>query len=525
MKNTNTSKPFVLAILDGFGLADFANEGNAITPDTAENIFNYFDHYPSSKLKAHGRAVGLFEGQTGNSEAGHFNIGAGRVVEQDLYRISKKIDSGEFFENEAFLDGVNHVKSEDSQIHVLGLLTDNNSPHARPEHLYALLDLFQQEDVDDRVYLHLFTDGRDSSPHSALNFLSELEEKMTGDSQIASIMGRFYGMDRNKNWGRTERAYHSLTMAESDYRTESAEAAIEQAYNRGETDEYIQPTIIEENGSAVATIGDNDSVYFYNARSDRARQLTKVFAQKDFLEDNPNAFQRGKVLDNINFIGLTDFGPDLDRFQAAFPSPDIPNCLAKAIDDNRDQLYISETEKYAHITFFLNGGYPKPINGEDRELIKSDASKTFADNPQMEARQITNKVCGYLRSGEYDFICLNFPNADMVGHTGDIPATKEAVEVVDRQIGRIADVVLELSGTLAITGDHGNAEELRHQETNEKITEHSTNPVPFILINDQLQEGQAKLQPGKLADIAPTLLNVMNIEPPSEMTGNNLLDQ
>lgn len=524
MDNTKSSQPFVLAILDGFGLADFANEGNAVTDDTADNIFNYFEDNPSSKLKAHGRAVGLFEGQTGNSEAGHFNIGAGRVVEQDLYRISKKIDSGEFFDNQAFLDGINHVKTQNSQIHVLGLLTDNNSPHARPEHLYALLELFRQEGLDDRVYLHLFTDGRDSSPHSALNFLSELKEEMTGGSQIGSVMGRFYGMDRNKNWDRTERAYHSLTMADSDYRADSAEAAIEQAYNRGETDEYIKPTIIGDKGSAVATIEDNDSVYFYNARSDRARQLTKVFAQKDFLEDNSNAFKREEVLENINFIGLTDFGPDLDRFQAAFPSPDIPNCLAKAIDDNRNQLYVSETEKYAHITFFLNGGYPKPINGEDRELIKSDASKTFADNPQMEARQITNKVRGYLRSGKYDFICLNFPNADMVGHTGDISAAKKAVELVDRQIARIADVILEFSGTLAITGDHGNAEEMRHQETEEKITEHSTNPVPFILVDDDLKNKDAQMQDGKLADIAPTLLNLMDIEPPEEMTGDNLIE-
>lgn len=524
MKKTNTKPPFVLTILDGFGLADFDNEGNAVTDKTAPNIFNYINSYPSTELVAHGRDVGLFEGQTGNSEAGHFNIGAGRVVKQDLYRVSEKIADGSFFENEAFAEGVSHIQENNSDIHIFGLLTDDNSPHAKPEHLYALLEFFREQGVDDRVYLHLFTDGRDSSPHSSLNFLKDLREQMVGDSKIVSIMGRFYAMDRNKNWDRTRKAYKTLVFAESKFTAESAEAAIEQAYNRDESDEYIQPTIITKENEPVATVGDSDVVYFYNARSDRARQLTKVFSQLDFLEENPNAFNREKVLNNIKVIALTDFGPDLDRTISAFGSPDVENCLAKAIGSSRKQLYISESEKYAHVTFFLNGGYSGAINGEDRELIRSDDSKTFANNPQMESRQITSKVLNYIRTGKYNFICINFPNADMVGHTGNIEAAKEAVSIVDEQVKKITDLVLEKNGTMIITADHGNAEEMRHSDTKEKITEHSTNPVPFIVVNDKLQKDKNKLETGgKLANVAPTILDLMKIKKPSDMSAESLI--
>ena len=523
MKKTQTKPPFVLTILDGFGLDDFNNEGNAITPETAPNIFQYMNQYPSTKLTAHGRAVGLFEGQTGNSEAGHFNIGAGRVVKQDLYRVSERIADESFFGNKAFAEGVSHIQEHDSDIHVFGLLTDNNSPHARPGHLYALLKYFRDQGVDDRVYLHLFTDGRDSSPHSSLNFLKELRERMTGQSQIATIMGRFYAMDRNKNWGRTQKAYKTLLGFDAEFTANSAEAAIEQAYNREETDEYIQPTVIAEKKQPIAKVSDDDVIYFYNARSDRARQLTKVFSQLDFQEENPSAFEREEVLENIKVVALTDFGPDLDRVISAFGTPDIPNCLAQAVGESRKQLYISETEKYAHVTFFLNGGFPKPINGEDRELIRSDASHTFADNPQMEARQITDKIIDYIREEKYDFICVNLPNADMVGHTGDIEATKDAVSVVDNQVARIIKQVQQKSGTTVITADHGNAEEMRHKDTKEKITEHSDNPVPFIVIDDQLKQKNTQMKSGKLANVAPTILNLMNIKKPKDMTAESLI--
>ncbi|MFB6182323.1 MAG: 2,3-bisphosphoglycerate-independent phosphoglycerate mutase, partial [Candidatus Magasanikbacteria bacterium] len=382
--NTETqTSPTTLIILDGFGLADFENKGNAITPETAPNIFEYYENYPSTELKAHGEAVGLFEGQAGNSEAGHFNIGAGRVVKQDLVRISERIEDGRFFKNEAFKQGLHHAQKYDQAVHIMMLLTDQDSPHARPEHLYALLDFFADNDQDN-VYLHLFTDGRDSSPHSAPEFLKELNNYKSDNVKIATVMGRFYGMDRNKNWSRTEQAYNAITKGEAEYTVVSAREAIKQAYNRGETDEYISPTIIEQDRKKPL-VQDNDVVYFMNARSDRARQLSKVFVQDDFLQDNPNAFERDYRPDNTRFVALTDFGPDLPGIFTAFPSPDIPNCLAKAIDDNRDQLYISETEKYAHVTFFLNGGYPKPINGEDRELIQSDDVETFAEKPEMEA--------------------------------------------------------------------------------------------------------------------------------------------
>lgn len=509
--------PVVLVILDGFGLAPEKNQGNAITPATAPNIFGYMDKYPSTELVAHGKDVGLFPLQEGNSEAGHFNIGAGRLVEQDIVRISHAIKDGTFFKNEAFHQAVFHAKKYKSAVHVMGLLTDNESAHAIPEHLYALLEYLRRESQE-KVFLHLFTDGRDSSPHSAMSYLRELRTQMVGQEKIATVMGRFYAMDRNKIWERTESAYNAMVLSEG-YKAESAEAAIEQGYNRNETDEYISPTVIFENEKPVGVIENHDVIFFFNARSDRARQITKAFVQPDFETRNIGSFKRKKVFSDSRFVAMTDFGPDLPGIFTAFPSPDIDNAMAKAIGESRRQLYISETEKYAHVTFFLNGGYPEPINGEDRELIKSEKQYSYADKPEMCAHEIVDRVIGYLKSDRYNFICINFPNADMVGHTGDLAATCTAVRVVDEAVKNIADVVLSKKGSVVITADHGNAEEMINRETGEMDTEHSVNPVPFIWVGGN---HSIVLRKGSLRDVAPTLLKIMSIKQPKEMTGKAL---
>jgi len=511
-------KPLVFIILDGFGLSKKKNNGNAITPDTAPHIFSYMKKYPSTTLNAHGVDVGLFPKQEGNSEAGHFNIGAGRIVKQDLVEISEAIDDGRFYKNEAFKQALLHAKKHKSAVHLMGLLTDGHSAHAHPEHLYALLDYFRKN-KQEKVYLHLFTDGRDSPPHAAIEYLKALRQHMTGKEKIASIIGRFYAMDRNKIWERTELAYNTMVLGKSFGTADSAEEAISQAYNRSETDEYIVPTVIYEGGKPVATVKDNDVVYFFNARSDRARQLTKAFVQPDFAKLNGGTFKRRKWPKNMKFVAMTDFGPDLTGILTAFPSADIEECLAKAIDNNRKQLYISETEKYAHVTYFMNGGFPDPINGEERELVKSEAYYSYADHPEMNTKKMAEKIIGYIENKKYNFICVNFPNADMVGHTGNLLATIEAVKVVDTYVKKIVDEVQKKHGEVVIIADHGNAEQMINPKTKEMVTEHTINPVPFIYITEK--KG-IKLHKGRLADVAPTLLKIMEIKKPKVMTGKEL---
>ncbi len=515
----NRAAPTLLIILDGFGLASPKKPGNAITPETAPHIFGYMDEYPTAKLTAHGSAVGLFPGQEGNSEAGHLNIGTGRIVEQDLVRISEAIADGTFYKNEAFKQALFATKKHKAAVHVMGLLTDEQSAHARPEHLYALLDFFRRHDQKE-VYIHLFTDGRDASPHAAVKFLHDLRLHMKNGEKIATIMGRFYAMDRNKVWKRTEAAYNAMVMGEGNTAA-SPEEAINQAYNRGETDEYILPTVIAENGKTVTKMSAHDAVYFFNARSDRARQITKAFVQPHFETHNPGAFSRSSHPAHLGFVAMTDFGPDLAGIFTAFPSPDIDNGLAKAIGDRYDQLYISETEKYAHVTYFINGGYADPINGERRELIRSGTIRSYAERPQMHARELTDKIIEYLKTDKYNFICVNFPNADMVGHTGDLTAAKRAISEIDVAVERLVGTVLGKGGQVIVTADHGNAEEMINEKTGEILTEHTTNPVPFIV----LRKGKPiKLRSkGILADVAPTLLKLMNIPQPEEMTGKSLI--
>lgn len=513
-----TKPPVVLVILDGFGLADPKLPGNAITPKTAPAIFSYMKKYPSTSLVAHGKAVGLFKDQEGNSEAGHLTIGAGRIVKQDLLIISDAIKDGTFFKNEAFHQAIEHTKKHKSRLHVMGLLTNGQSAHAHHDHLYAVLEYARRQQVSE-VFLHLFTDGRDASPHGSILFLRQLRKRMSAGQEIASITGRFYGMDRSKTWERTKAAYEALVSGKG-CKAASAEDAIDQGYNRGETDEYIQPTVIMNGNKPVAKIQDNDAILFFNARSDRARQITKAFVQKDFTKHNPGSFRRIKTPRGVCFVAMTDFGPDLPGILTAFPSPDIDNCLAKAVGEARQQLYISEMEKFAHITFFINGGYPEPINGEKREAVPSIQEYSFVSRPAMNAREVTKRVVTYLKKDTYNFIVVNYPNADMLGHTGNITAAKKAIQVVDAEVKKIVTAVLSKNGTVVITADHGNAEDMMEAKTGEMMTEHSTNPVPFILVSKKYR--RARIKKGTLADVVPTMLKIMEIPIPKEMTGKAL---
>lgn len=513
--------PTLLIILDGFGLTDPTKPGNAITPSTAPNIFGYMKKYSSTTLKAHGNDVGLFPDQEGNSEAGHFNIGAGRIVEQDAVRISHAISDGTFFKNESFKQAISHAKKTHGAVHIMGLLTDGQSAHAHPEHLYSLLQYCEAQKVK-QVYLHLFTDGRDSSPHAAIQYVKLLRKHMTPRMQIATLMGRFYAMDRNKLWHRTEMAYDAIVRGKAEHYSESVESAIAQAYNRNETDEYLRPTVLTTHGKPIATVEDGDAIIFFNARSDRARQLTKAFVQPAFNKLNPGSFKRKKVFTTIRFVAMTDFGPDLPEILTAFPSPDIEMCLAKAIGEHRKQLYISETEKYAHVTYFINGGFADPINGEERELIRSSGHYTYADHPQMMTKEVVNKIVGYVKKGTYDFITVNFPNADMVGHTGNFKAAQKAIRILDKEVDRLVRTVLQKNGHVIITADHGNAEEMFNEKTGEVVTEHTTNPVPFIVISKH-QSSLRLRKHGRLADVAPTILKLLGIEKPEEMAGKTLL--
>jgi len=514
---TPAKRPTVLIILDGWGLADAKNLGNAITPEIAPNVFGYMKKHPHSTLTTFGESVGLFRGQQGNSEAGHINIGAGRIVKQDLVQISDAIHDGTFFKNEAFNQAVFHIKKYNTAAHIMGLLTDGNSAHAYPEHLYAMLEYLRRNEIK-KVYLHLFTDGRDSSPHGATNFLHELRGHMLAHEKIATIMGRYYAMDRNKIWERTKAAYDAMVLGKG-CTAPSAEEALAQSYNRGDTDEFVCPTVIIEHGKSTAVIKDNDAIFFINARSDRARQITKAFVQDDLNKRNPGAFHRGVIPQNIRFVAMTDFGPDLDSIMTAFPPPDLSNTLPMVLKD-KAQLFIAESEKYAHVTYFINGGYADHVAGEVRLKIESPHVKSYDEKPEMSANEITDEVIRYLR--KMDFICVNFANADMVGHTGDLEAAKKAISTVDKCVSRIVQSVVKRGGNILITADHGNADEMINLHTKEVMTEHTINPVPCILISENNKKIK-KLKKGILADIAPTVLKLMGVKKPKEMSGKALL--
>lgn len=513
--------PIVLAILDGFGLANQKDKGNAITNKTAPNVFGYIKKYPSTKLVASGPDVGLCVGQQGNSEAGHLNIGAGRIVKQDLCYITEAIRDKSFNKNKAFESAIKHAKKNKSTLHLIGLLTGTNSAHAQVEHLHALLELLKKKRVK-KVYLHLFMDGRDTAPFAALHLVEDLQKKLSKHQKIVTLIGRFYAMDRAKNWERTKQAYNCLVVGKCN-KAKTTKQALTGAYAAGESDEYISPTIICDKDGSESRINHNDAVIFFNARSDRARQLAKTFIQKNFNKKNSGSFKRSKVLKNLCFVAMTEFGPDLPLL-SAFPSADISNALAKSIGESRKQLYISEMEKYAHVTYFLNGGFAQPINGEVREVVSSHKNRNFIKNPEMKSKTITKKIIKYIKTNKFDFVVVNFPNADMLGHTGNLEATKKAVSFLDNQLEILRKELFKLNGTLIITADHGNAEEMINKKTGEVLTEHTTNNVPFIMISKTKNIKDIRLKKsGILADIAPTILQYIHQPVPREMTGKSLI--
>ncbi|MGB0757185.1 MAG: 2,3-bisphosphoglycerate-independent phosphoglycerate mutase [Patescibacteria group bacterium] len=518
MSSTQKAGPAVLVVIDGWGLAP-KQEKNPIKLAQTPIMDHLWEEYPHAMLGASGSAVGLLPHQDGNSEAGHLNIGAGRIVEQDVLKISNSIEKGTFYKNAAFEQAVQHVTEHESSVHLVGLLTDFNSGHSNPEHLIALVELFRKRKIE-HVYLHLFTDGRDTEKFSGLTFVSELEKKLQPNEQIVTIMGRFYGMDRRKSWDRTELAYDTLTLGTNIPKFSSSEEAIRKAYEEGESDEFITPRIIASDSSKPSRIHDNDAVIFFNFRSDRARQLSKVFVQPDFTEKNPKSFTRKKTLENLVFVAMTDFGPDLDSILTAFPSEDLEGTLPYALGDLR-QLYIAESEKFAHITFFFNGGHADPVAGEERMLIPSPNVKSYDETPEMATPQITDTIIEKIENDEYDFIAANFANADMVGHTGNLEASLAAVKSIDENIGRLVKAVLAKNGHLFITADHGNVEEII-TGTGGVDTEHSTNPVPFIIVSNHPHE-QKKLGQGVLGHIAPTVLHCMEVQKPWQMVFDSIM--
>ncbi len=522
IQKKKTVLPLILVVLDGWGI-DKPNRGNAITLANTPFIDKLTKNYPNTKLYAHGFCVGLPSQQDGNSEAGHMNIGAGRLVEQDAVRIGKSINTGVFFKNTALNEAIKHVNKNHSKIHIMGMLSNGMSAHSDPDHLLALLELMRVKKVKN-VYLHLFTDGRDSPKYAALNLIKNLKLCLKNNEKIATIIGRFYAMDRKKKWDRTKDTYDILVSAKGKIE-KKAEDLLTNSYNNGDSDEFIEPHMIANNKreAVKSRIGDNDAVIFFNLRSDRARQMAKVFAQDDFKGSNKGSFRRKRILKNFLFVALTDFGPDLDNIITAFPGIDLNNTLPMVFRDY-SQLYLAETEKYAHITYFLNGGYAGKVADEDQYMIESPDVKSYDDTPGMMSVELAGFVLKNLSKNKYDFTFLNFAAPDMIAHTGNLKATVKCCEIVDKQVEKITKAYLAKGGTVIITADHGNAEEMINLETGEIDVEHSSNQVPFIIVNKKLKNKIIlRKKDGILADVLPTILKVMGIKQPDEVTGKNLI--
>ncbi|RMD58972.1 2,3-bisphosphoglycerate-independent phosphoglycerate mutase [Candidatus Parcubacteria bacterium] len=512
--------PLILIILDGWGI-DKPNRGNAVTLADTPNLDSYTRQFPYTELFAHGHYAGLPKGQVGNSEAGHMNIGAGRISKQEAVKIIESIEDGTFFRNPAFLGAIRHVKKHKSNLHLMGMLSNGMSPHSDPKHIFALWRLAKEKGIN-KVYLHFFTDGRDSPTHAALGIIEKLERKMPGISrQIATIMGRFYAMDRKKEWSRTKMAYDALVLGRGR-KAESVKAAITESYNRDDTDEFIEPYIICPQGEALPRIDHNDAVIFFNLRSDRARQLAKIFVQTKFTSLNSGAPRREKVLRNLFFVSMTDFGPDLNGMITAYPSVSLRNTLPFVLAD-LSQLYLAEAEKFAPVTYFFNGGYPGQVAGEDQMMVPSPDVRSYDVTPLMSSAQLTEIVLQNLRAQRYDFTVLNFAAPDMIGHTGNLAAGIKCCAGIDKFVGKIVQAYLKKNGTVMITADHGNIEEMIKLKTDEIDTEHSTNKVPFMLINKNLKKIKLRLGGGKLGDVAPTILDLLDIPKPTEMSGKTLI--
>ena len=509
-----SKKPTVLMILDGYGLNKDC-KGNAVCLGKTPVMDSLMKEYPFVEGYASGLQVGLPDGQMGNSEVGHLNMGAGRIVYQDLTKITKSIQDGDFFENKALLAACDNVKKNDSALHMFGLVSDGGV-HSHIEHIYGVLELAKRQGIE-KVYVHCFLDGRDTPPASGKDYVAQLESKMSeiGVGKVASVMGRYYAMDRDNRWDRVEKAYNVLVKGEGNT-CESATAGIQASYDAEVTDEFVVPTAVVENGAPVATIKENDSVIFFNFRPDRAREITRTFCDDAF-----DGFARGERI-NTTFVCFTEYDVTIGNKQVAFVKEEIKNTFGQFLADNgMTQARIAETEKYAHVTFFFNGGVEEPNKGEDRILVKSPKVATYDLQPEMSAFEVCDKLVNAIKSDKYDVIIINFANPDMVGHTGVEAAAIKAVEAVDECVGRTVEAIKEVDGQMFICADHGNAEQLIDPETGDAFTAHTTNPVPFILVNAdpayKLREG------GCLADIAPTLIELMGMEQPKEMTGKSLL--
>ncbi|MDO4544743.1 MAG: 2,3-bisphosphoglycerate-independent phosphoglycerate mutase [Bacillota bacterium] len=505
----NFKRPTMLMILDGYGI-NKDRYGNAIAAAHKPKLDEIFRTYPGTTLKASGLAVGLPEGQMGNSEVGHLNIGAGRVVYQDLTMITKAIEDGSFFENPAFGKAIDHVKKHGSTLHLLGLLSDGGV-HSHINHLFALIDLAKKKGVE-KLCVHCFLDGRDVPPRCAGKYIEALQNHMdrTGLGTIGVISGRYYAMDRDKRWDRVQKAYDAMTLGEG-FHAETEEDAIRAAYDREENDEFVLPTVVD----GALPVSDGDAMIMYNFRPDRAREITRAFIDPDF-----DGFPRKKILQDLCYICMTQYDAEMPNVTLAFPPESLKNTLGEYVADlGLKQLRIAETEKYAHVTFFFNGGVEAPNRNEDRILVPSPKVPTYDLQPEMSAYEVTEKVLEAINSDQYDLIILNFANADMVGHTGIMEAATKAIEALERCVPQIVDDVLAKDGQILLTADHGNADVMLDEDGN-TITAHSLNHVPLIHISrepKELKDG------GRLCDIAPTLLRLMGLFIPEEMTGTPLV--
>lgn len=501
-------------ILDGYGLND-RKEGNCVANANTPVVDGLMRDYPFVKGYASGMAVGLPDGQMGNSEVGHLNIGAGRIIYQELTRITKEIEDGDFFENEALLAAVENCKTNNSALHLLGLLSDGGV-HSHNTHLYALLELAKRQGLD-KVYVHCFLDGRDTAPTSGKGFVQELEDKMKeiGVGKIATVMGRYYVMDRDNRWDRVELAYKAMAKGEGNF-AQTAAHAVADSYAADKNDEFVVPTVITENSKPLALVADKDSVIFYNFRPDRAREITRAFCDDEFT-----GFAREKRPD-LTYVCFTDYDVTIGNKLVAFHKVAVTNTFGEYLAfHGLKQARIAETEKYAHVTFFFNGGVEKPNEGEDRILVNSPKVATYDMKPEMSAYEVCDRLVEAIKSNNYDVIIINFANPDMVGHTGDQKAAIAAVEAVDECVGRALTALKEVGGQMFLCADHGNAEQLVDYETGENFTAHTTNPVPFILV--EYDKDYTLKEGGRLCDIVPTLIEMMDMEKPKEMTGESLL--
>jgi len=510
-----SKKPVVLIIMDGFGI-NKREDYNAVAQAKKPNLDMLMKTYPWKQGYASGMAVGLPDGQMGNSEVGHMNMGAGRIIYQELTRITKEIEDGDFFKNEALLSAIENCKAKNSALHMFGLLSDGGV-HSHNTHMYGLLELAKREGLE-KVYLHCFLDGRDTPPKSGRDFVAAAVDKMKeiGVGKVATVMGRYYAMDRDNRWDRVELAYKAMVYGEGKTATDPV-LAVENSYGADVTDEFVVPTVIERDGKPVATVKNDDSVIFYNFRPDRAREIARAFCNDDF-----DGFERRDGRIDTKFVCFTDYDAAMPNKEVAFKKVDIKNTFGEYLSKlGKTQLRTAETEKYAHVTFFFNGGVEEPYPGEDRILVKSPKVATYDLQPEMSAYEVCDGLVNAIKSGKYDTIICNFANPDMVGHTGVLEAAIKAIEAVDVCIGRAYEALKEVDGAMFICADHGNAEMMIDYETGEPWTAHTTNPVPFILVNSgadyDLAEG------GKLCDIIPTMLELMNIPQPEEMTGKSLL--